>query len=744
MSLSILSLYCRSINCLRKGLFSITFSLTVLLVCQPLKGQHSVARQWSEVLLEAIRNDFARPTVHARNLFHISSAMYDAWAFFDPDAATYLLGKTVNGFGCPMPEFNSIRPDDLSQQIAMSHAASLLLRHRFELSPGASRTERNANELLAALNFNRFDADLPLSSGNPAALGAYIAQCYIDYGLQDGSNEARDYENQYYRSVNPSIFPVISGNPTLEDRNRYQRLTLSRFIDQSGNPLSDTPGFLSPEWGNVHPFSLTDEDRKTYKRDGQTYQVYVDPGPPPYWNDFENGLSEEYLWGFGLVSIWGSHLDPADGVMWDISPATIGNNPEYPTDFKDYRSFYNELEGGDASRGHTINPVTGQPYASNMVPRGDYARVLAEFWADGPDSETPPGHWFTLLNYVRDHPMSNTKFKGEGPDLSDLEYDVKAYFLMGGAMHDAAVAAWSVKGFYDYIRPISAIRGTAELGQRADPSLLHYDENAFAEVPGLIEVMREGDPLLQDNPTQLHRLKVLSWRGPDYIQDPRTDLAGVGWIPAFDWWPYQRPSFVTPPFAGYVSGHSTYSRAAAEVMALLTGDEFFPGGVGEFLAPKNEFLVFEEGPSVDVTLQWATYKDASDQTSLSRIWGGIHPPADDIPGRIMGEKIGKQAFNYASQFFEGEVPNRFGKDDPGISASPNPLSQGEELAISIFREVENYQFRLTSSDGTEITDVRISDEDSRLLLDTSGLRSGIYLLRISTPVWSRTVRFVVN
>ena len=46
--------------------------------------------------------------------------------------------------------------------------------------------------------------------------------------------------------------------------------------------------------------------------------------------------------------------------------------------------------------------------------------------------------------------------------------------------------------------------------------------------------------------------------------------------------------------------------------------------------------MFEEGPSVDVVLQWATYRDASDQCSLSRIWGGIHPPADDIPGRIIG------------------------------------------------------------------------------------------------------------
>ena len=75
--------------------------------------------------------------------------------------------------------------------------------------------------------------------------------------------------------------------------------------------------------------------------------------------------------------------------------------------------------------------------------------------------------------------------------------------------------------------------------------------------------------------------------------------------------PFQRPSFVTPPFAGYVSGHSTFSRAAAEVMTLLTNDAFFPGGMGTFDANQNEFLVFEEGPSENLILQWATYREES-------------------------------------------------------------------------------------------------------------------------------------
>ena len=158
-----------------------------------------------------------------------------------------------------------------------------------------------------------------------------------------------------------------------------------------------------------------------------------------------------------------------------------------------------------------------------------------------------------------------------------------------------------------------------------------------------------------------------SWRGPDYIEVPETDVGGVGWIRAENWWPYQRSTFVTPPFAGYVSGHSTFSRAAAEVLTLMTGDPFFPGGVGEFEAPAGEFLVFEDGPSVDVTLQWATYRDAADQSALSRIWGGIHPPLDDYPGRAMGVAVGVQAFHCAEAYMlpllasgcggNGVVPN---------------------------------------------------------------------------------------
>lgn len=619
-------------------------------VLTPERDGHSVARMWNEVLLEAIRNDFARPTVHARNLFHISSAMFDAWSVYKPDTHGFLFGNEVAGFACAAE--NIVLPDDVlpQQELAISYAAYRIIQHRFKFSPGTFEIMNAADSLMQDLGFNIDDESLDYSQGSAAALGNYIADCYIKFGLQDGANEQDFYANTSYQPVNPPLILNNGsfGNPSITDLDRWQPLLIDGFIDQAGNPVDDAPSFLSPEWGQVVPFALSENDKTVFSRDGFDYQVYHDPGAPPL---IAGPLSDEYKWGFSLVSIWSSHLDQNDGVMWDISPNSIGNVSSFPNSFTEYSEFYKQIEGGDPSMGYASNPITNQPYEEQVVPRGDYTRVLAEFWADGPDSETPPGHWFVILNTVNDHELLEKRWAGEGDILGPLEWDIKTYFAMGGTMHDAAVAAWGIKGRYDYIRPVSAIRAMAAQGQSTDPTLSSFNVNGLPLVENYIEVITENDPYAIINPENIGRIKVKAWNGPGHIGDPQFDQAGVGWVLAEYWWPYQRPTFVTPPFAGYVSGHSTYSRAAAELMTAMTGSEYFPGGMSEFEVKANEFLVFEEGPSVDMTLQWATYRDASDQCSLSRIWGGIHPPADDIPGRKIGEQIGIDSFEHVQSFF---------------------------------------------------------------------------------------------
>ena len=723
--------------------------LCVLFLCLgtiSIHSQESIAREWNEELLEAVRNDFARPTVHARNLFHSSVLMYDAWAIFDETSVPLFLGKSFGGFQVPYEEITI--PTDAAELEAardevISYAVFRLLMHRFANSPGADDTLPALEAKFSELSYDASFTDIDYSGGSFAALGNYMAEQMIAFGLQDGSNEDFEYGNTSYLPVNEPLLLDMYEETNEIDPNRWQPLAFETFIDQSGNPIpTQVPDFLSPEWGIVTPFALSEDDLEIFPINGFDYYVYNDPGSPSYIQDSDgDALQDPYKWGFGLVASWSKQLDPADGVMIDISPASIGNIQSYPTTFEEYQTFYDFENGGDASIGHTVNPATGQPYETQMVPRADYARVLAEFWADGPDSETPPGHWFTILNYVNDNPLLEKKIGGEGETLSDLEWDIKTYFLLGAAMHDSAVNTWGLKGYYDYVRPISAIRYMAGKGQSDDNSLTNYDPHGLPLIDGLIEVIEEGDPLAGDANEFVGKLKMNAWKGPDFIEDPDTDVAGVDWIYANRWWPYQRPTFVTPPFAGYISGHSTFSSAAAQILTLVTGDPFFPGGMGTFDIAQNEFLVFEEGPSVDMTLQWATYKDASDQTSLSRIWGGIHPPIDDIPGRFLGEEIGNDVYDRGLAYFSGEALSTEEAVITPVTVFPNPVANLLQISGAYQGDVT---LTVYSIDGKRVLSETKQMTAHSTTLDVEKLTTGIYFLSILDKAQntSQTVKII--
>ncbi|MFC4874697.1 DUF6851 domain-containing protein [Negadavirga shengliensis] len=716
-------------------MFSKSILVVLLLVASELAmGQQTAARHWNEALLKAIRNDFARPTIHARNLFHIAAGVYDAWAVYSPVASTYFLG---NGHGAYTFDFEGVDlPSEVqaAREEAISYVSYRLIRFRFRNSPGWEDTYAHIDSLMEALGYDAGYLSEDYKNGPPAALGNYIAARIIDYGLQDGANEGGVFQNLAYVPVNSPLVLSKPGDFFLEDPNHWQPLTFETFIDQSGNEVSaGTPPFLSAEWGKVIPFALKEEQLSIKEADGREWWVYHDPGDPCYLDAEEGEGTGDYQWNFGLVVNWSSHLDPTDGVFWDISPGAMGNlNIEnLPNGFEELRSFYKKLEGGDPGTGYTVNPKSQQPYEPQVVPRGDYTRVLAEFWADGPDSETPPGHWFFILNYVTDHPFFERKFEGKGEEMDLLEWEVKSYFALGGAMHDAAVTAWGIKGYYDYVRPISAVRFMAAKGQSTDESLPNYHLHGLQLENGYVELVNEDDPLAGADGENVGKIKVFAWRGHDYITTS-ADVAGVGWILAENWWPYQRPTFVTPPFAGYISGHSTFSRAAAKVLTRLTGDEYFPGGMAEFVAKKNEFLVFEEGPSMDVVLQWARYSDASDQCSLSRIWGGIHPPVDDIPGRVIGEKVGEEAFRLAKKYFKNIVLGIPKNGETGsVSVFPNPVKTGNPLRIRLPADRQHLTVSLRSMSGALILEEKgLATENREVILETSLLQPGVYIVSI--------------
>ena len=357
----------------------ITLLFAILLLSQPVLNAQSIAKEWNETLLDAIRDDYARPTVVARNLFHASVVMYDAWAVFSDDDDTYFLGNTLNGFECAFDGITEPADVEAARAEVLSYACYRLFWHRFINAPGVVNTLTMLNNLMDDHGYDTDFEDTDYSTGSYAALGNYLGAKMIDYGIADGANEQNDYVNEYYEPVNAPLVTFVEGNPTITDPNRWQPLTLDQFIDQSGNPIPiNTPDFLSPEWGNVWGFALTDDDKTIYMRDGDNYPVYHDPGLPPYIGD--NATDEFYKWGFEMVTVWQSHLDPFDGVMWDISPASKGgiDIEDFPDDWSEYDEFYDFYNGGTLlGDGYDVNPSTGLAYEEQMVPRGRFCKNIS-------------------------------------------------------------------------------------------------------------------------------------------------------------------------------------------------------------------------------------------------------------------------------------------------------------------------------------------------------------------------------
>jgi hypothetical protein len=225
-------------------------------------------------------------------------------------------------------------------------------------------------------------------------------------------------------------------------------------------------------------------------------------------------------------------------------------------------------------------------YSANLT---DEQKVIAEYWADGPASELPPGHWSLIAQDVSRR------------DGNDLDADVKLFFLQTNAVLDAGICCWDCKRVFTSVRPITAIR-YLYVGQR-----------------------------------------VLAWGGP---------YQGTQHIDGGDWQPYQAETFVTPAFAEFTSGHSTFSAASAEVLKRFTGSDAYGGS---YVLPAG-MSKFEPGavPEQDVTLTWATFSDAADEAGLSRRYGGIHFEQGDVMGRILGRHVGAQVWEKAQGYISGQ------------------------------------------------------------------------------------------
>jgi hypothetical protein len=218
----------------------------------------------------------------------------------------------------------------------------------------------------------------------------------------------------------------------------------------------------------------------------------------------------------------------------------------------------------------------------------DRTKSIAAYWWDGPSTELPPGHWCLLAQYVSRR------------DRHSVDQDAKMFLALTGALLDASIAAWDAKRAYDSVRPITAVR-------------------------------------------ELYRGRtVLAWGGPG---------SGTRAIRGEAWLPYQPAAVVTPPFPEYVSGHSTFSAAAAEVLASFTGSQRFGFSV---TIPAGSSMI-EPGvvPSRPVTLTFPTFAAAAAQAGRSRRYGGIHFEDGDLDGRSLGRRVGATAWSKARDYFDG-------------------------------------------------------------------------------------------
>jgi len=215
---------------------------------------------------------------------------------------------------------------------------------------------------------------------------------------------------------------------------------------------------------------------------------------------------------------------------------------------------------------------------------GDTGKVIAEYWADGSSTVTPPGHW-----HIYGHHISLR-------DRHSLDQDVKLFFILANALMDSGIAAWDVKRCTDFIRPVTVVR--------------------------MLMSTRE----------------IRAWAGPGL---------GVRSVFGRDF----RSYLPTPPFAGYISGHSAFSAAAAEVLKRFAGNDDF----GESFTAEPGSSLVEAGltPSVPVTLSWPTFSDAADQAGMSRRYGGIHFEEDDLAGRALGRLVADEVWRKAATFIDG-------------------------------------------------------------------------------------------
>jgi hypothetical protein len=474
----------------------------------PATRGRSVARIWDETAL-AVEPANDSPALQARNLFHLSAAMWDAWVAYEPKGTGYFL-----------KEKHRAADVEAAREAAISYAAYRLLLWRASYGAEAGTAFVRLTAALRSLCYR--PGFVSTSGDSPAALGNRIAAAAIAYGQRDGSLEREHYVDSSYTPVNE---PLVLSQPgtAMHDRTFWQPLALGQIVVKGSLPLAaKVQSFVGSQWGHVRGFSLP------ASKDG----LPIDPGPPPVGDPSSAAYKQAAL----------------NVIRWSARA------------------------GGAA---------------------------LAARWNG---STLPAARWNSIASSV-----SDSENRGASA-ARRLAYDVKLYFALNGALHDAAVATWGAKRTYQSVRPISMIRELAFQGQSSDRHEPSYSADGLPLLPGLVELITHAS-----SAPGRPQAALAGHVGDIAIRTAHGWTLGTRWLP--------RAGIVTPPDPGWVSDGSAFGRAAAAILTAETGS---PGS-----------------------------RRTADQEGISGLYAGTQIAADDVAGRRLGSQVGRRAWALARRYFAG-------------------------------------------------------------------------------------------
>ena len=185
---------------------------------------------WLDVALPTAEAVAPKPPAGARFFAILQTAIYDAWAAYDPVATGVVTGRSLAGSGGS--------PSELNRREAISFAAYTVLMH---LAPAR---HRSFDAYMSELGYD------PRSTSPAAVVGRTAANAVIAQRDQDGSNMEDGYaDTTGYAPRDPSA------------RDSWQPAT-----EEIANTMAFLP--MTPQWGLVAPFGLTRMDE-------------FRPAPPP-------------------------------------------------------------------------------------------------------------------------------------------------------------------------------------------------------------------------------------------------------------------------------------------------------------------------------------------------------------------------------------------------------------------------------------------------------------------------------